>query len=753
MASGLRSETFGRLLSGAIGSIANYEGKRTVTVEEELGAALSVSPKTIQRYKSGAIPPHDDAVRTLAIAGVQRGMLSREWAERFLHAARYPQPDQLIHELFPQGPVRERPPRVYENLPAPTYSQFVMRPQAFADVIDGLAQRTAVALIVGLGGNGKTSLAREVAAYLLQTTDQQSFDAVVWISDKDRPGTTNMSTVLDTIARTLDYPAITQFAPTDKQYEVEQLLRRQRTLLVVDNVETITDQALLHWLLRLPEPSKALLTSRERHRTLWGSWLIELRGMTEEEAQQLALQRMRQLGLPLTEHSALTPLVAVTGGNPKALAIAVGLVKYERRTLQHVVDDLHAARGDLFADLFHRAWDLLDEAARRILLALSLFPHSAAAEALAATADVGGYSLDRALERLVDLSLLDVQQEDLQTPARYTLHPLVRAFAGARREADPVAEHSARERWLRWHVNFVDNAGGFGYDLSRFAHFAPEQEGTFAAALWAHQNSYYREALSLSRKANYFYYVRGIWDKNVALNQIGAEAARALNDPRQELLMLAYSVQRLMMQGRIEEAEAQLAMMRARLAEGVELPTDVHHTVYHTFGIHALLQGRLDEAEAVWKDNLARADRLQREGYHVITRLWLANVIQDRGALDEARQVATNALRDAERIDYTRARVTALIRLATLDLLQSDLGALAERIEQATTIASPYQDRPNLARLRYLAGQLATLKGDIVSARTALYEAIDHYQRLGMIRDLAEAQAALSALEKHHASG
>lgn len=746
MASGPRNEAFGRLLSGAVGSIASYEGKRTVIVEEELGAALAVSPKTVQRYKTGYVPPDDGAVRTLAVAGVRRGMLSQEWLERFLHAARYPQSEQLVRELFPQRAARERPPRVYENLPAPTYSQFVMRPQAFADVIDGLAQRTAVALIVGLGGNGKTSLAREVAAHLLGGEGACSFDAVVWVSDKDRPGTTNLSVVLDTVARTLDYPVVTQLAPAEKQYEVEQLLRRQPTLLVVDNVETITDQALLHWLLRLPEPSKALLTSRERHRALWGSWLIELRGMADGEAQRLALQRMRQLGLPVAEAQQLAPLVAVTGGNPKALAIAVGLVKYERRTLQQVVDDLHAARGDLFADLFHRAWDLLDEAARRILLTLSLFPNSAAAEALAATADVGGYGLDRALERLVDLSLLDVQQVDLQLPARYTLHPLVRAFATVRREADAVAERAARERWLRWHVDFVEAAGGFGYDLGAFARFAPEQEGTYAAASWAHQHGYHHEALTLSRKANYFYYVRGIWDKNVVLNQIGAEAARALANPQQELLMLAYSVQRLLMQVRLGEAEEQLATMRERLAEGVALPGDVLHTVHHTFGLHALLQGRLDDAEAIWAENLERAVRLQQEGYHVITRLWLATVLQERGEFDEAAHLAADALADAQRIGYTRAVVTAQLRLAALDLERGQFATLEGRLQAGMAIATLYQDRPNIARLRYLAGRLAGLRGDAIGARVALSEAVDHYQRLGLTRDLEEAQRALVAL-------
>lgn len=741
-----RTEAFGRLLSGAINSIATYEGKTAPVVEEELGLQLGVAGKTVQRYKAGYLPPDQEAVRVLAEALMGRGYLGREWLQRFLHAARYPFADQLVATLTPAPAVLPRPQRVYENLPASTYSQFVMRSQAVADIVEGLQQRSAAVLIVGLGGNGKTSLAREIAARSLrEDVLVPRFDAVVWVSDKDRPGTTNLSVILDVVARTLDYPAITQLGPTEKQDEVEQLLRRQRTLLVIDNQETITDQALLHWLLRLPEPSKALLTSRERHRALWGSWLVELRGMTDAEALELSAQRLRALGLPTVVPEALAPLIVVTGGNPKALAIALGLVKYERRTLQQVVDDLHAARGDLFEDLFSRAWGLLDEASRRILLGLSFFPESASGEALAATADVGGYGLDRALERLVDLSLLDVQQADLNSLPRYSLHPLVRAFAAARLANEPTAEQAARERWLRWYVAFTSLSGSSGYDHKHFARFAPEQEGVFAAAVWAQANNYDEEALILARKATYFYYVRGVWDKNVALNQIGAEAARAIADPRQELLMLAYSVQRLMMQGRLAETDSMIALMETRLAE-TELPDDVGHTVRHTFGLLALLQGKLAEAQAIWEDNLQRAERIQKPTYHIITRLWLAVAQQQAGQRNTAYQLAEGALADAERVGYTRAIVSARLRLAALDLELGELTRAAARLDAVAPVVTIIEDRPHIARMRYLAGRLAVLRGDSIGAQAAFREAIDYYERLGLIRELAEARAALPEL-------
>ncbi|NJO07767.1 MAG: hypothetical protein HC876_20840 [Chloroflexaceae bacterium] len=99
-----KSAAFGNLLKGAISGIANYEGKTAPIIEEELGELIGISGKTIQRYKTGYLPPFErdnDAVRVLAEAAVRRGFVGRKWLQRFLHAARYPAPEKLLNELCP----------------------------------------------------------------------------------------------------------------------------------------------------------------------------------------------------------------------------------------------------------------------------------------------------------------------------------------------------------------------------------------------------------------------------------------------------------------------------------------------------------------------------------------------------------------------------------------------------------------------------------------------------------------------------
>src|SRR5262249_1520147 len=94
-----QSETFGRLLRGAINSIPAYEGKAPAAAQDKPGPADGLSGASIQRYKNGSLPPEPRTVQLLAEAAVRRGYLGRAWLTRFLQAARYPAPDALLAQL------------------------------------------------------------------------------------------------------------------------------------------------------------------------------------------------------------------------------------------------------------------------------------------------------------------------------------------------------------------------------------------------------------------------------------------------------------------------------------------------------------------------------------------------------------------------------------------------------------------------------------------------------------------------------
>jgi predicted ATPase/class 3 adenylate cyclase len=112
-----RSETFGRLLKGAINSIAAYEGKIAPAIEEDLGAQIGLAGSALQRYKAGNLPPEPRTIEILATAAVRRGYLGRAWLQAFLQAARYPGSEHLIAQLVPNAPGTAAIPTTTSSLP------------------------------------------------------------------------------------------------------------------------------------------------------------------------------------------------------------------------------------------------------------------------------------------------------------------------------------------------------------------------------------------------------------------------------------------------------------------------------------------------------------------------------------------------------------------------------------------------------------------------------------------------------------
>ena len=763
-----KNEEFGRLLTGAINSIATYEGKTAPAVEQELGQQIGLSGASIQRYKRGHVPPEPRTIQRLAEAAVKRSFLDRRWLSRFLRVSAYPSPEPLLNALCPpnsadavESPAR----RPAQNLPPPSYNHFVMRPGPYNEIIDALKQRNAVVVVASLGGMGKTSLVREVAARCLQagppapvdvnldaTTAANTItdliaDAVVWISDAERPGFTTLNTVLDEIARTLGFESLIERGLDDKRRQVERLLRGQRVLVVVDNFETVVDMDLLRWLLKLPEPSKAIITTREYRREFrHGAWQIELRGMRDDEATTFVAQRLKWLRMEnwITDPAQVSPLIQTTGGNPKAIEMALGSLKYGRRALQDVVDDLYMARGSLFESLFARNWSMLDEAARRVLLAATFFAPSANEAALAITADVRTSVFDRAVETLNDLSLLDVLRTDLIQKPRYALHPMVRAFAEAELRKDPAFEAAARLRWLDWYVALAAQVGYCRDDLKRLQTLDPERDMLHVVAAWAKDAGQTEKLLALAQGSAYYCYVRGLLGRQPNMNLAAADAALALHRPAEALKWLSHHAQRQARLGQLDIVEAHLPRM-ASLAQQAVLPLDVTETYRHAVASYYFARNDFEAAEQAWRSLLATPGL--GEPSQLVTVKWLAECLRQRHRLEEAQALLEETLAGHHEADNIRAIVALKLSLAKVVLAQNELQVanyLTAQCREAIIANDIERHKPDVL---FLEGRLAESRGEIASAQQAYEDAAVRFRQLGLRREIIEVEDALRELD------
>ena len=152
---------------------------------------------------------------------------------------------------------------VVQNLPTREYTAFVGRNQEIARLMELIDFQHSAHLISvdGMGGVGKTTLVVEIAYRCLEASKHDfqlslstpTFEAIIFTSAKQ-----NHLTAIGLLARltfqrtlrdicreiiyTLDFPEITNL-PFDEQIQlIRQKLSQTKTLLIVDNLETIEDK-------------------------------------------------------------------------------------------------------------------------------------------------------------------------------------------------------------------------------------------------------------------------------------------------------------------------------------------------------------------------------------------------------------------------------------------------------------------------------------------------------------------------------
>ncbi|NTV62596.1 MAG: hypothetical protein HGA65_03535 [Oscillochloris sp.] len=747
----MTNERFGRLVSGMINAAAAFSGKNARHIEEEIAERVCLSPLTIQGYKGGRIPKEQRTIEVLAEFGVKYAYLNREWLQRLLASVHYYNPQPLLEQLAPLPNVSPHVPPACDNLPAPDYSSFIMRPQAYTQLVEGLNQRTALVVILSMGGMGKSSLALEVAkrcirqgAPLAQDHTLPAFDTAVWVAAHEQAGGLSLSQLLDTIALTLGHPGVTRLEIRARAHAVGQLLRQQHVLIIVDGAEASSDHSVLNWLLRLPEPSKALVTTRiYRQEFQCGAWLVELTGMSEVEAQELVDQTLQRLHMRPIAPEVVSRLWELSGGNPKAIEMALGQARHTGRPLAQIIDTLLLAQGELFETLFACSWGLLGSVPRTILAAAALFVGSSSCEALLSVSGVDEAACLSALQKLSDLSLIErVQSDDAAKGARYALHPLTRSFVSTKGADDP--DSASREHWLTWCLSFASSNGGYVLDdLDRLSHLDSEEPTLFAATGWAMQQGRYTEAIRLVLALEFYYYVRAIWGKKLTLHRWYIEAARQLGDSEREIAALALHIQLLSQQGQLAEVANDILRLHA-LAEQGQLAGETSFNYHHTLGIYAFSSGDPVAARSHWEALLGDPTLVNhmRVGAHH----WLGRCLRAEGDQRAAHEHFTAALEIARRHDFRRLIARNQIALARLAITAGDIGLATQYLAESQQLTVP-NDCEQLAHLHAALGQLAAACGQSAEARAHYIQARSLLERMGLAHESTEVEAELAQLE------
>jgi hypothetical protein len=289
--------------------------------------------------------------------------------------------------------------------------------------------------IKGIGGIGKTALADyTVRRYL---TDDDTLQDLLWISAKQEHLTPSgiasigngavqirLEHIFDELGYKVGLPEVLRLPLEQKVEKLASLLRTAPHLIVIDNLETVADfQRLTPWLTSLAGPTKFLLTSRATVPSLTRVTSVELNELDEVAS------------VALIEHIAMVKRVTdcdpqriyeLVGGNPLAIILLVS--QMQALPPAEVCNGVEkGSTEDLYRYIYWRSWRTLTLSAQGLLFAIQRAGDIANWEWLQQMSEAPAATVQEALGRLIDLSLVQPQRGSDGQRA-FAIHRLTSTF-------------------------------------------------------------------------------------------------------------------------------------------------------------------------------------------------------------------------------------------------------------------------------------------------------------------------------------
>lgn len=332
------------------------------------------------------------------------------------------------------------------RLESPTNTNLLGVDTQLVQLVERLSHPTPPWLISieGIGGIGKTALANVVTRHMIGlpgyvdfawvTARQSQLDLGGAIRLRHRPALTSEALVERLVAQLSQEDLTCNSLSSQRKLSwLQNRLKQQPHLLVLDNLETVEDlEILLPLLQELCNPSRFLLTSRLGLNSEPDLGHFQVRLLDEANALHLLRQEAQIRSFPQlfgASDSLLLPIFETVGGNPLALRLVVG--QLEADTIDAVLDDASRARASgqsLYTHIYRWSYEKLNQVARDVWLALTLVVAPlATVEMLAHASRHDEHDVRRALHTLTRMNLVDCQG-DLQRRSLHSIHSLTRTF-------------------------------------------------------------------------------------------------------------------------------------------------------------------------------------------------------------------------------------------------------------------------------------------------------------------------------------
>ena len=648
------------------------------------------------------------------------------------------------------------------------------------------AIRGHVAVIHGVGGTGKTELAKAFARWLQISGGLDNPQFVFFHSFEPGQATFGLDSIVNEImARICDAQAYLAAGTTRERAElVLQLFRQARCLLIWDNFETAASmpepgqatqpldpakKAELLWFIGELQNSKSalLITSRSKEAWLGGPESIvrcEVGGLAERDALHYADHLMEPhaeaIARRAAEPKAFKELIDYLGGHPLSLRLIL-----PRLTETSPTALLAGLRGQgplppgfegaagrlesLGASLYYSFRHLPEEDRKRLVI-LSLFEKVVSANILDTMEgalerfqghDVEGW--DALLTRLSGLGLLTGLGGGL-----YRLHPALPAYLGAlwQTQAEDYAEE--REAILRSLIaaaaSFAEyrhqqiNAGQAEVALTQIAALRASFGAFLAAAL---NRKLFVEARELIQALNEYWVVAGLVSEAAAWGDRTVRATEPRSGQLPEIESHAHDLWLFVIGAEAIRADragdlAKAESIYGRIVESFEgRKSDKARrnlaVAHYQFGMVAWHRGKLDEADDWTKKSLAIFETLGNQPGMASSYHQLGMVAQDRGHLDEAEGWYKKSLAIEEALDNQPGMASSYHQLGTVALDRSHLDEAEGWTKKSLVIEEVLSNQLGMASSYGQLGTVALYRGHLDEAEGWTKKALAIQESLG----------------------
>ena len=429
--------------------------------------------------------------------------------------------------------------RFYHNLPQPNYGRFVGRESELAKVVRILRpyphSQYPLVTIDGIGGIGKTVLALETAHRYWRHYDRipltERFDAIIWTSAKQAILTAEgivprshvlrtLDEIYETIAVTLQREDIIRSSSETKAEKIRHALTQQRTLLIVDNLETVDDETVMDFLRELPAPTKAIVTTRHR---LDVAYPVRLVGMPWKNAKKLMAQECEKKGVTLSNDEA-HHLYKRTAGVPLAIVWSIAQIG-----LGHTTKTVLTRLGEPNTDIAHFCFEasvlsIRGISANKLLMALSLFATDASRHALGQVTGLLELDRDDGLVVLEKLSLVNKSEE------RFSLLPLTKKYVVTQLKEQSELEAELQLKMIDYFLTLSGKLEGSGWRL--YPILDKDVKNIQLVMEWAYQWQMWQEFGEFVNNLSNFLHKRGLWHELVEYAEMAVELGEKIGNKR-----------------------------------------------------------------------------------------------------------------------------------------------------------------------------------------------------------------------------